>query len=89
MSMGDSLAGGKKMKKKAVRMNFQGDDKRSGTGLTGLGITLISNHSCVNSSLTQLCDIHCIKTDYISASKLRLTLPLKLKCRAQRRKNRS
>ena len=65
------------------------DDKRSGTGLTGLGVILISSHGCVNISLTKLGRIHRIKTDGLPSVQLRITLPLKPKYRAQRRKNRS
>ena len=63
---GDSPAKGAK----AVGSNFQGDDKRSGTGLTGLGVILISSHSSINSPSTQLCGTRCIKTDYISTLRL-------------------
>ena len=36
---------------KAVRIHFQGDDKRSGTGLTGLGVILISSTQLYQQSL--------------------------------------
>ena len=65
----------------AVRINFQGDDdKRSGTAF---GVILIRSQSCV------LWYIYSIKFDSISTIKLRPLLLLKLKCGAQRRKNRS
>ena len=71
----------------AVRINCPGDDKQSGTGLTKLDVILISSHSCVNISLTQLGRIHRIKMDGLHSVQLRITLPLKPKYRAQRRKN--
>ena len=65
----------------AVRINFQGDDdKRSGTAFD---VILIRSQSCV------LWYIYSIKFDSISTIKLRPLLLLKLKCGAQRRKNRS
>ena len=42
---------------------------------------------CVNSPLTQLCGIRCIKTDYVCTVKLRLTLPLRPKCKAPKKEN--
>ena len=65
-----SVEGDPPAKGKDCHFNFKGDNKRSWTGLTGLGVILISSHSCINSSSTPLCGIRCIKTDYISIIQL-------------------